>query len=220
MGIGRYQVGAEPLVYFARAVDGRDREVVLAEGRDATQAASSAGLALWDPVAVWDARAESRTARDGSVRDLVEADLAMLRKADGVLMDMTLPGHRYIGCVCELTYASLWHIPCVVWVADTGLEHRAWLRYHAAAIVRERTEAIATLAALLADRGTGGSRRRVGLGYADLDQQQDDWYSHAEGELPPADDIQDCEQPSSDGDQGEEDGRPPTACPSAPAVTE
>ena len=147
---------AEPIVYFARAVDGRSRAVVLAEGQSIAVEVAAAGLRLLDPVAAWDARAAVRSRSDDWVRNLVQADLDLLRGSDGVLMDMTLPSHRYIGCVCELTYAYLWRIPCVVWAADTGLEHRAWLRYHATTIVRERTEAIVALAALLGSTSSGG----------------------------------------------------------------
>ncbi|MBT8225297.1 MAG: hypothetical protein HKP61_07775 [Dactylosporangium sp.] len=135
---------AEPIVYFARAVDGRRREIVLDEGRAIAAEVASSGMRLLDPVAEWDTRVPG-----DATDDPVQADLRLLHTADGVLMDMTVPGHQYIGCICELTYAHLWQLPSVVWVADTGLEQRMWLRHHATVIVRKQSEAIDTLAALL-----------------------------------------------------------------------
>jgi nucleoside 2-deoxyribosyltransferase len=62
---------------------------------------------------------------------IVQHDLALLRQADGVLMDMTIPKRNYVGCVCELVYANMWKKPTVVYVGDSGNDKRHWLIYHA-----------------------------------------------------------------------------------------
>jgi hypothetical protein len=139
-----------PIVYFARAVDGLDRAGVLADAQVVAAELQKSGLQMTDPVEVW-----MRTAREQSAADdlalLVKSDLGLLRRSDGVLMDMSIKDRNYIGCTCELTYAYLWHIPSVVWVGDAGLDQRAWLRYHATVVVKRRQEAIEAVAGLLLD---------------------------------------------------------------------
>lgn len=105
------------------------------------------GLRMTDPVDAW-MRSDRLRSPDDHVL-LVQSDLGLLRRCDGVLMDMSIPDRNYLGCTCELTYAYLWRIPSVVWVGDTGLERRPWLRYHATTVVRTRPEAVAALTGLL-----------------------------------------------------------------------
>ena len=139
-----------PLVYFARAVDGRDRADVLAEGRVVAAELQRSGLRMTDPVEVWMRTVGKGPGADDPAR-LVQSDLGLLRRSDGVLMDMSIRDRNYIGCTCELTYAYLWRIPSVVWVGDTGLDRRPWLRYHATAVVSSRREGVEAVAGLLLD---------------------------------------------------------------------
>jgi hypothetical protein len=146
-----------PIVYFARAVDGLDRDAVLAAGAAVADSLRGHGIEMIDPVLRWETAAP-RTATPGDPSALVWSDLGYLRRADGLLVDMAIPGHTYVGCVCELTYAHLWRIPSVVWVGDTGLERRSWLRHHATRIVSDRAEAITAIVDLLPGRPGSGSR--------------------------------------------------------------
>ncbi|SNT33192.1 hypothetical protein SAMN05421812_104544 [Asanoa hainanensis] len=158
------------MVYFARAVDGLPRDEVLRLGEEVADELGRHGLAMADPVAVW-------TDTSGPVTDyiaLVESDLAVLRKCDGVLVDMTIPRRSYVGCVGELMYAHLWRKPAVVWVGDTGLEDRPWLRYHASAVVRTRDEAVSAIIRLLA---SGAPDR-------ELEDEEHDRHQKAESEFP------------------------------------
>ncbi|MDY7089688.1 MAG: hypothetical protein SYR96_31860 [Actinomycetota bacterium] len=135
------------LVYFARAVDGLDRDGVLAEAQNVAAELRERGLCMIDPVETW-----MRTAHQPAPDDptgLVQSDLRLLRRSDAVLMDMSIRDRAYIGCACELTYAHLWRIPSVVWVGDTGSEQRPWLRYHATKVVETRDQALESIAALL-----------------------------------------------------------------------
>jgi hypothetical protein len=137
-----------PRVYFARAVDGLDRAALLAAAQLVATELDGFGLQMTDPVVAWMREVGESSPSDDPTR-LVQSDLGLLRQCDGVLMDMSIPDRTYIGCTCELTYAYLWHLPVVVWVGDTGLERRPWLRYHAARVVHSRPEAVEALAALL-----------------------------------------------------------------------
>jgi hypothetical protein len=107
------------------------------------------GLTLVDPVAE---HLKMRSAPEGDVKNksrrLVDFDLNVLRACNGVLMDMSIPDRNYIGCSCELTYAYLWNIPVVVYVADSYLS-RPWLNYHAQRVCTSREDAIMALADLL-----------------------------------------------------------------------
>lgn len=62
-----------------------------------------------------------------------------------MLVDMSIPNWTYVGCVCELVYATLWSIPSVVIVADVAMAQRVWLRHHATSTVLTLAEATAEL---------------------------------------------------------------------------
>ncbi|MCW6005447.1 hypothetical protein K1W54_12765 [Micromonospora sp. CPCC 205371] len=129
-------------------MDDLDRSVVVAGGQEMAAALAIRGLDMVDPVAA--AALPPDDDFDANVAHLVRADLNILRRSDALLIDMSLANRIYVGCVCELTYAHTWRIPAVVWVGDTGLERRVWLRYHATAVVRERVEALDVLTAVVA----------------------------------------------------------------------
>jgi hypothetical protein len=136
-----------PLIYFARAVDGIELDVTLSLAGIVARELDQFELQMIDPIAVENESGRSRRTTGGR-RHVVEFDLAILRKCDGVLMDMSIPSRNYIGCSCELTYAYIWRIPSVVYLGTADLD-RPWLRYHARAVHRERSDAIRALAELL-----------------------------------------------------------------------
>lgn len=127
-----------PLVYFARAIDGVDREATLNLAHDVSIELAQVGLQLVDPVAD---EPSTRSAKRKPYEMIVEHDLAILRRCDAALVDMTMSTHSYIGCVAELVYAHIWRIPTVVYTSGIDME-RAWLQYHATAVCRDRDEAI------------------------------------------------------------------------------
>jgi hypothetical protein len=140
-----------PRVYFARAVDGLDSDRVIRLGEEAREALEAVGLSMVDPVAseptFRDAQVDGAVAVDPSrfYRQVVEHDLATLRGCDALLVDMSIPYRNYIGCICEMIYAYLWSIPCVVYLGQIDPD-RPWLRYHATAIFTTRSDAVAYLA--------------------------------------------------------------------------
>jgi hypothetical protein len=136
------------LIYFARGVDDLDAAASDAVAAQVRAELAVHGLRMVDPVQ----RERLAGVRHGDYRAVVELDLSLLRRCDAVLMDMTIPQRNYIGCSAELVYSRLWRIPAVVYVGSTGYERRPWLQYHAAQIVRDRTEAVRWLAGLF----TGG----------------------------------------------------------------
>lgn len=144
-----------PRIYFARAIDGEGyaarselTSVVAAE-------LASAGLSMVDPTAEDDpleATGETNVDESGRYRTIVEHDLSVLRSCHAVLMDISTPGRSYIGCICEMTYAYLWKIPCVVYMGRAD-NRRPWLQYHATAVFETRADAIGLLCELLYSDG-------------------------------------------------------------------
>ena len=138
-----------PRVYFARAIDGENEATRVTLASSVATELATRNLQLVDPVAT---EPQNRGSADSEIleayRRIVDHDLSILRTCDAVLMDMSIPNRNYIGCVCELTYAYMWHIPCVVYVGQCN-QNRPWLHYHATAIFRSREAAITHLANLL-----------------------------------------------------------------------
>lgn len=138
-----------PRVYFARAIDGENEEAKMTLVSTVAAELAARDLQLVDPVAT---EPDDRNSPDTEIlqkyRSIVDHDLSILRTCDAVLMDMSIQNRNYIGCVCELTYAYLWGIPCIVYVGQ-GNQNRPWLHYHATAVFKSREAAITHLANLL-----------------------------------------------------------------------
>jgi hypothetical protein len=119
-----------PRVYFARAIDGQDGATRLALAADVASDLAAAGLLMVDPTV--DDPDEASTARAADTQKfyqaIVEHDLSVLKSCQAILMDISVPGRSYIGCICEMTYAYFWRIPCVVYVGETD-SRRPWLHY-------------------------------------------------------------------------------------------
>ena len=129
-----------PLIYFARAIDGLDPKEIKTLAEQVGRELAAADMQMVDPYVELPQNV-SNCSLD-TLRDLVARDLALLKEVNGVLMDLSLVGRSYVGCICELVYASLWRIPVAVYVGDSGIGSRPWLRYHAAHVSKYRSEAV------------------------------------------------------------------------------
>ena len=151
-----------PRTYFARAIDGEDSATRLALASDVASELAAAGLSMVDPtvgepVGVGETRADERKLYEA----IVEHDLSILKTCHAVLMDISVPSRSYIGCICEMTYAYLWQIPCVVYMGKVD-KRRPWLQYHATAVLETRADAIDLLRQLLkADPVLGASEHNA-----------------------------------------------------------
>ena len=134
---------SRPRVYFARGVDGLEWSAVLQCASLFRARLSGYSIELIDPVA------EGRKMGVRTYKEIVETDLDHLRSCNAVLMDMSIPNRNYIGCCCELVYASLWHIPSVVYVGQSGNGERPWLRYHASAVCKTQGQAVIEIVQLI-----------------------------------------------------------------------
>ncbi len=142
-------------VYYARAMDGLTEDEVLAGPRRIQAMVDASRMAVIDPYMEQRILRDRRLQLDADefAREIVDSDLELLRRSDVVLMDLSLAGRIYVGCICELVYAHLYRIPVVVNVGSTGIEERIWLRYHASKICHSLQEAVDSLEAAISERG-------------------------------------------------------------------
>jgi len=86
-----------------------------------------------------------------TIRTIVQGDLDELKKADILLMDVSLEGWNYIGVTCEMVYAFTWGKPIIAYVGNTTNGQRLWLQYHVGAICHTLDEVKNEIRGLLDD---------------------------------------------------------------------
>jgi len=134
----------KPRVYFARAMDNLDKNEIFKLGNLVAEELTAHGMHIID---TFDdqKKGDHNFTFEEKARKIVEGDLELLKTADAVLMDCSIPNRSYIGCICELVYAYLSKIPVVVYVGSSGNDKRSWLQYHATNVCKSRNEAIKEL---------------------------------------------------------------------------
>jgi hypothetical protein len=132
-------------VYFGRALSGISVSSIAnqAEYFESVLRRDVQASVLVDPYV------EYKNVQCATELSMVDFDLLLLKGSDALVLDMSIPGRSYIGCSCELVYAHMWGIPAVVNVGDTGLENRAWLKYHSAEVVSDLESASRRLPRIL-----------------------------------------------------------------------
>lgn len=137
-------------VYFARAIDGQNRQTIRALASTVARELEAVGLHMVDPTLTEPIASSGQQLASYANyhRAIVDHDLSVLRTCHAVLMDMTIPNRNYIGCTCEMVYAYLWGIPCITYTGENE-SNRPWLLYHSVAVHRLRESAIKHLAVLL-----------------------------------------------------------------------
>jgi len=108
-------------VYFARAVDNRDRSEVASSRQQAVYAFASIGCEVINDF--------SFGFKDD--KELVESQLANIKRCDILVADLSIPNHPYIGSIGEIIYAhQLGKKVYVVYGEYDHLLDRPWLTYH------------------------------------------------------------------------------------------
>lgn len=134
-------------VFFATAMDGISRSRIEHLFRWVENELERIGLVLSNPLSEAPDFALQQRPQDAEERRIVQHDLEKLKLSDLCLVDMSLRGHVYIGCICEIVYAYQWRKPIVVCIGDNDLETRMWLKYHTSYICRDFDAAFAFLRA-------------------------------------------------------------------------
>ncbi len=123
-------------VYFARAVDNRDRSEVASSRQRMVDAFASIGCEVINDF--------SYGYKDD--KDLVESQLANIKKCDILAADLSIPNHPYIGSIGEIIYAH--QLGKSVYVIYGDYEHlleRPWLTYHVDRFFRTSDDLLAFL---------------------------------------------------------------------------
>jgi nucleoside 2-deoxyribosyltransferase len=145
-----------PRIYFARAIDDQSEADIYSLSDAVSEELSRHGLEVIDPIQELrkNYRQESNTNLSQTeltellTQYIVNSELNLLKAADAVLMDCTLPDRQYVGTIGELIYAHMWNIPVVAYVGTSNIGERLWFKYHATHICQSRAEAIQYLVAL------------------------------------------------------------------------
>ena len=132
-------------VFFSSPIDGIKISHIVARYNRGEKALSRRGHVLVNGVEFYRSHHFQPPSRERDCRSIVEADLAMLRKADILLVDVSASQRRYVGCLCEMVYASEWGIPVVAYIGRNKLGQRLFFRYHSDVICRRWHDALAAL---------------------------------------------------------------------------
>jgi hypothetical protein len=108
-------------VYYARAVDNRDWDEVQSERSRVLEIFARHGMEVINQFS-------NGFTTD---RELVDSQIANIRRCDILVADLSIPEHPYIGCIGEIIYAH--QFGKRVYVIYGGCPHiskRPWLSYH------------------------------------------------------------------------------------------
>jgi len=121
------------LVYYARAVDSRDWDEVQSERSRVVQLFSEHGMEIINQFS------------DGyeDDKELVESQIANIRRCDILVADLSIPNHPYLGCIGEVIYAHRFGKRVYVIYGDyEHLPDRPWMSYHTDGFFRTYDEFI------------------------------------------------------------------------------
>ena len=123
-------------VYYARAVDSRDWDEVQSCRDKVIDLFSEHGHEVINDFS------------DGYVSDkeLVESQLANIRRCDILVADLSIVNHPYVGCIGEIIYAhQMGKKVYVVYGEHTHLLKRPWLTYHVDKFYKTYSELIESI---------------------------------------------------------------------------
>jgi hypothetical protein len=133
-------------IYFAHSIEGRSDRQVEDDVSRYRELLKHAGCyaQLVSMFEVFERRFFSPNYfRNGDLPEiLVETELAYLQACDLMLVDLSIPGHQYVGAMMEIAYAREAGIPVVAVTGDSSVGSRLWLKAHCDVIVHAPEEAI------------------------------------------------------------------------------
>jgi hypothetical protein len=109
------------LVYYARAVDSCDWNEVQASRQRVVDCFAQRGMEVIN---------DFSNGFD-SDKELVESQIANIRRCDILVAQLTIPNHPYVGCIGEIIYAhQMGKRVYVVYGENAHIRERPWLSYH------------------------------------------------------------------------------------------
>ena len=125
-------------VYLAGAIAHVTPDFATSWRRDATERLTAAGYTVLDPTQGKDLHAPGVNETVYTPKEIVEADLDMIRRADIVLAEVSKKDVPYHGTSMELVYARMWGKRIIVW----GGSKSYWVRYHSERVFLTLHEAL------------------------------------------------------------------------------
>lgn len=129
-------------VYLAGAIDRVSPEFAMSWRREATKRLEAAGYQVLDPTQDKNLEHPDVNTTLYTPEQIVEADKAMIDKADIILAEISRPDIPYVGTSMEILYAWERGKKIFVW----GGSRSYWIRYHAHFIFQDLTDALEYMA--------------------------------------------------------------------------
>jgi hypothetical protein len=131
-------------VFFSSAVDGIDWDKIKRKYKRIEKALQVRKHRLLNPPGIYLNGFRKIQSSDAYALStaIVENDLQLLRQADVLLVDVSIPNHTYIGCICEMVYAREWGIPVVSYIGRNHIGKRPFFIYHSNTIYKRWADAL------------------------------------------------------------------------------
>jgi ubiquinone/menaquinone biosynthesis C-methylase UbiE len=123
-------------VYFARAMDARPVEDVVADDEKYIRLLEEIGAVIANPFE----QDPQNLIQDAL--SVVERDLANLKASDIVVADLSVPGYQYVGCVFEIVHAAMNDIPVVLVIGERDLHQRVFFQAYCDFITKDVADAV------------------------------------------------------------------------------
>jgi nucleoside 2-deoxyribosyltransferase len=129
-------------VFFSSPVDGKKAESIISRYKRIERLLLRQGHTLVNNAEFYKNHLALHSPSKRAREAIIEADLAMLRQADVLLVDISATNHHYVGCICEMVYATLWGIPVIAHVGRNRMAKRPFFAHHASAMFAKKRDAV------------------------------------------------------------------------------
>lgn len=134
-------------VYFASPMEGIDFATVKSRYLHLEKQLKRNGHELANPISFYEEEIPTVQSlpRSEKSKYIVSRDIERLKIADIILIDLSMGGHKYIGCICEMVYAYTLGKPVIAFVGDSKYEAHPWIVYHCQAFYNKLEDALSAL---------------------------------------------------------------------------
>lgn len=123
-------------VYFARAMDARKVNEIIADDEKYAELLTSIGCTIINTYK----EKKKNPMEDGG--DIAQRDLALLMGSDIVLADISIPDYQYVGCIFEIVHAANIGIPVIIVEGERDFHNRYFIQAYCNFIARTAEEAV------------------------------------------------------------------------------
>ena len=127
-------------VYYCRAMDGVDRDVISNEYNLIHKLLNEKGHDLVNDFN--ESSFEMLPITWENSEKVVKNNISDLKKADIVIINISIPNHSYIGCIGEMIYAKQMGIKVITIVGESGNDKHFWTLYHSDIFVNNLQDAV------------------------------------------------------------------------------